>query len=276
MSYLYGIVSVGVAPLRDEAKDSAQMVSQLLLGECFEVISIQERWVEIKADDDHYRGWISRVQVQFLNSDHYYSWINNSEVERSPYRTFRASNDERVLFVPFGSKVKFGDFGISLPFGEFQVTKEPELIKSGTPIDTAIHFLGVPYLWGGRCDLGIDCSGFVQIVFQSHGFKVPRDAREQVTAGAFLSSDIKEAKRGDILYFGDLPEKITHVAFYLGKGTILHASGWVKYNNLDYDLRYENPYHYDERLANKLQFIQDATQLMYYRFDNDLNISSES
>ena len=106
-------------------------------------------------------------------------------------------------------------------------------------IETAFRFMGRPYLWGGTSGKGVDCSGFTKTVFYLNGLLLPRDASQQVHVGVPVETDTTLAglQPGDLLFFGrkateDKPEKITHVAIYLGEGKIIHSSGIVKVESL--------------------------------------------
>ncbi len=82
-------------------------------------------------------------------------------------------------------------------------------------------YLGVPYLWGGRSWLGIDCSGLVQSAFRDIAVTVPRDTDMQQGAigEAVAVSRAADLRRGDLLY---LPG---HVLIYAGDGAVIHADG---------------------------------------------------
>ena len=54
-------------------------------------------------------------------------------------------------------------------------------------------YLNAPYLWGGRGPLGIDCSGFTQMVYRLQGVELPRDAYQQAEVGTHLAL-LKKAK----------------------------------------------------------------------------------
>jgi hypothetical protein len=83
-------------------------------------------------------------------------------------------------------------------------------------------FLDAPYLWGGTNWLGIDCSGFVQLVYRMAGNSLPRDADQQHD---FLSQTVarEEMRAGDLIFFGS--KNITHVALALSNQEYIHAEG---------------------------------------------------
>jgi cell wall-associated NlpC family hydrolase len=95
--------------------------------------------------------------------------------------------------------------------------------RDGDPVEEARGFLGSPYLWGGMTEQGIDCSGLVHMAYRSLGRLVPRDADEQEEAGEPVAEE--EARRGDLVTYGDEGGQADHIAFWLGEGRILHATG---------------------------------------------------
>ena len=88
------------------------------------------------------------------------------------------------------------------------------------PVDYAKTLIGTPYRWGGMTELGIDCSGLVHMSFRATGRLVPRDAHLQEAAG----SPVDDPRTGDLVSYGD-DNAADHVAFWLGEGRILHATG---------------------------------------------------
>ena len=98
--------------------------------------------------------------------------------------------------------------------------------------------MNAPYLWGGRTPFGIDCSGFVQMVYKLQGMKLLRDASQQATLGEVVSL-IDEAESGDLAFFDDAEGNIIHVGMLIDRQRIIHCSGKVKINNLDHEGIYD-------------------------------------
>jgi len=112
----------------------------------------------------------------------------------------------------------------------YHINKE---IKNVNDLITyANSFVGTPYLWGGRSPFGIDCSGFVQMVYKLNGYKLDRDSHQQSNLGSALSF-IEESEPGDLAFFDNDEGKIIHVGIIMENNKIIHASGKVRIDGID-------------------------------------------
>ena len=104
----------------------------------------------------------------------------------------------------------------------------------------AQSLLNTPYLWGGKNAMGLDCSGFTQVVYAAVGVNILRNAREQITQGEVVPS-LSDVLPGDLAFFNHAdrnPEatNITHVGLLLSPTEIIHcAGGRVHIDRIDAD-----------------------------------------
>lgn len=237
----FGIADLSITPIRQERSERSEMVSQMLFGEVYEVLEIEEKWLHIRLIHDDSQGWIERRVFK--------------KVDEVYVQKYRAS-DQLIMGEVFNLVVKKGDWenrlivaGSVLPFYDAYTKKmflgDEEYVVLGALrevgieslrellIQYALMYYNAPYLWGGRTPKGIDCAGFVQMVYRLAGFSIPRDAEKQVSEGQILSF-LEEAQPGDLAFFGDTSGSITHVGILWEQGRIIHASGRVRIDKIDH------------------------------------------
>lgn len=204
-----GICKIACVPIRKEAGSVHEMVSQLLYGETYLVLQKQNGWIRIECDDDGYQGWISANQ-HTINADETYDKGICHELVKS------ITNNNSIINITAGA---------SLPGAPQPLTWE-------NIYQQALLYINAPYLWGGRSPFGIDCSGLMQVLYKSVGYKLLRDAEQQATQGTTIDF-VAMTKPGDLVFFDNDAGKITHVGMVWLDGQIIHAHGKVRIDKLD-------------------------------------------
>ncbi len=88
-------------------------------------------------------------------------------------------------------------------------------------VDTAMQYLGVPYVWAGTSPAGFDCSGLVYYVYGQHGISLNRVAQAMYYNG--VDVDLNDLQAGDIVLFGSSVYNIWHAGIYVGNGMFIHS-----------------------------------------------------
>jgi hypothetical protein len=217
---------VSVAPLRNDPNDGAEIVSQLIFGEPVEVLLFGEPWVKIRTILDGYEGFVDIKHLLPLTEKEFKKWLNEFSYQQEFTKFIIAPWGKQLIsmgsLISSEPNFKIGEFHFSLHIEELKVTK--------SPVELAKVLLNVPYLWGGKSVFGIDCSGFVQLIFRLHDFNLPRDAYQQAEIGELI--EYQDSKPGDLAYFINKNGKIIHVGILIENSNIIHASGRVRIDQL--------------------------------------------
>ena len=253
-----------ITPVRQEPSEGSEQLTQLLFGEVCEVLDRLPRWTKIRSTEDGQEGWVdfkmlSPTDTQYPISDTQY-----------PISDTRTTDTRTTVAVPMAiaTAMDTGEelmltLGTHLPqyaHGTFEVLGKQYLIDpacvsmpisnspsgrliGGTPSDNhnvcaiAQTLLNAPYLWGGKNAMGMDCSGFTQVVYSVFDIHLLRNAREQITQGVLVPS-LAEAQAGDLAFFDHADRdpnatNISHVGILLDNKKIIHCSGCVHVDDID-------------------------------------------
>jgi len=225
----YGICPLSIVPLRAEASDTSEMVSQVLYGETLKVLEERKKWSRIRLEFDKYEGWIDNKQFNFISEDSYKMLHKEAPVLSSDLIDFITTENSQLLTIPIGSSLN----ALKLLNHSFEGKSISEKLKKSQLINTALLYLNTPYLWGGKTPFGIDCSGFTQMVYKLNGYRLLRDASEQSTQGEALSF-IEESETGDLAFFDNEEGAIVHVGIIMDDNYIIHAHGKVRIDRIDH------------------------------------------
>jgi hypothetical protein len=228
--------------MRAEAREQSEMVNQILFGEHFKILEEGEKFSFVKNIRDGYDGWIDRKMITPIPKELAEDLTDEDlPVTNKPIANcFIESRNENIiltggstlpLYNPQEEKFAIGDivFHIAKEQVNMPLTKN---FSGDEMLSIAFMYLNTPYLWGGRNALGIDCSGFVQVVLNICGYRFPRDAAQQVEKGSHISF-LPEARSGDLAFFENAEGHISHVGILINNNQIIHSSGRVKIESID-------------------------------------------
>ncbi|KRO89079.1 MAG: hypothetical protein ABR90_06630 [Cryomorphaceae bacterium BACL29 MAG-121220-bin8] len=223
--YKYGICNLSVVPVRKDSSSISELITQLMFGELYTITKQVEKWYYIKVEDDSYNGWVNYTQIRIISKIDF-DILNLVKPKYSiKIIDFIYKNSEPTL-ISMGSKISSCQYLGYTYKGDFS-----EDINNKTILESATKFLNSPYLWGGKTSLGVDCSGFTQIVYKINNINISRDASQQASQGRLITE--KEIKPGDLAFFGESNKKITHVGIMLNKEKIIHAFGKVRIDKIN-------------------------------------------
>jgi len=233
----FGVCRLSVVTVRATHSDNAEQVTQLLFGDHYEIqeLSNDKKWMRIKIAFDQSEGWISVKQHHSISKE-YFEYMDRAELKIAIDVASSILYNKMPLPILMGSIIPISStelFKMEEQFafnGEAKNTglkREFEFLRT-----VANRYLHAPYLWGGKNPFGIDCSGFTQMVFKICGYKLFRDAKQQAAQGKSVKQ-FSEVRPGDLAFFKNPDNSITHVGIIYANAQIIHASGRVRIDVLN-------------------------------------------
>ena len=227
-------VRVGCCPVFESPNPNARQTSQLLFGENFTVYEKTQEWCWGQNQTDHYVGYTHASGLsQHINSPTHWITALATFVYQEPNIKSRSCDrlsltsevhvtdeTEKFLFIPEKGWI-------------YRQHTQPLENRFDDHLKAAEYWLHVPYLWGGRSSLGIDCSGLLQLSLATIGIRAPRDSDMQ----QHLGYPVTLPKPGDLAFFPG------HCGIFGHNNNILHANAFtmsVAYESLE-DVRMRIP-----------------------------------
>lgn len=264
--------ALSVINMREDPAYSAELGTQALMGTPVKVhYHDNDYWVNIETPDG-YKAWVNEMAIVPIDQARLDTWKETPRRIVTNYYTFFLDaprpDANHVSDGVWGDIVEYvGTTGkyteVDLPTGRRAfvptadvtdlrawVDSRAAVVPADAPqrdvekarqliLETAKTFVGVPYLWAGTSIKGVDCSGFAKTVYFLNGYMLLRNASQQYKTGepVDVSEGLDKLQPADLVFFGreateDKPERITHVAIYMGDGKIIHSSQVVRINSL--------------------------------------------
>ena len=242
----YGIALYSLVPVRTEAREGAEQSTQMLFGELCEIIESQEpraksRWYRVRLESDGQEGWVDAKMVTPMTEQEYSTYksaYENAATVAFPMTFAVSENNGQTIPLTAGTRLtnynegRFEVLGVGFRIDPNMIITQPIEMNEQNLLQTVRFFLNVPYLWGGKNAIGMDCSGFTQVIMSLFGKHLLRNASEQATQGSPVR-ELKKAKAGDLVFFDHEDSKISHVGIAIDPERVIHCSGRVKVEKLD-------------------------------------------
>ena len=106
---MFGICNLGIVPIRSEASDKSEMVSQLLFGDTFKIIETTPKWTKIVTTFDTYEGWIDNKQFQNITENQHQLLENSESILNGELIDFISYETNQLMPIPLGSSLNFLD-----------------------------------------------------------------------------------------------------------------------------------------------------------------------
>ncbi|MCL5105567.1 MAG: C40 family peptidase [Armatimonadetes bacterium] len=263
-----GVIVRNVVPMRAKPDGDSEQVTQGLIGQPIVTEGGQGDWLFVQCWDN-YRAWVQSEKVRFLESKAApYASVGPVAVMRELFVDILAEpreNAEIITKATIATEIEVarlhdGWVELKLPNGRpgFIRKHEAKLVDKDIAqtiwlpeprklTETAMRFIGVPYLWGGTSPFGIDCSGFVQLIYKVHNVTFLRDAHMQAGDARSIEVAKPDLRAGDLVFFSSLlgssslgrdlksrpnPNRpnpnlknITHVGMMIDREHFIHSSG---------------------------------------------------
>lgn len=212
------ICTVPRVTVRSQPDAAAEAVSELLLGEMFEIVEVKAGFALGRSLHDRYIGWAPFDALALPEAEP----THRITVRRAPVFAAASIKSAVVHELPFAARVAGvfeGDF-LALAGGGFVHRRHVEAAPV-TRFAAAALFADAPYLWGGRSPDGVDCSGLVQQALAAEGIALRRDTDLQREQGDPVKFAAREA--GDLLFWPG------HVGMLVEGDLLCHANAhWMR------------------------------------------------
>jgi hypothetical protein len=234
----FALTHLSVVPLRSSPSDRSEQISQLLFGEIVEYLEWKGRsWAKVRCTWDNCIGWVQARQVSPITPLEYELFEQKFAYCLDLFQPILSG--DYSMTVPIGSRLpdfdgmKFRFDNETYFYSGLAVFPENLAPRVDRVIKIAKRYLCAPYQWGGRSPMGIDSTGFTQMVFKMVGVNLHRDAEQQVHQGHLIDF-IEQALPGDLAFFENHLGNVNHAGILLPDNQVIHVAAQVQVDKIDH------------------------------------------
>jgi len=245
-------------PIMLEPDQVSPMLSQVLFGEEFFVLDRTGDWLSIRLDTDDIEGWVMKQGVELREIENEQEMNPGGPVSlvSLPSATILDLTLGQQWIIPAGAVWNSRDSYMQSWYGHnFERLSGEGFVAPGSKTDLLTigkRLRSLPFIQGGRSGFGFDGPGLVQMLCRMRGNVIPRFAHQQAKLGNTINF-MYEIEEGDLAFFDNEENEITHVGMILDKGNILHCDTCVSIDHLDHHGIYSSQ---QKQYTHKLRLIK--------------------
>ncbi len=256
----YATVNTTTLNVRTKTSTDATILTQIPVGESYEVVKEYAKWVKISLDDGDIEGFVAKEYVDISVKFQKAVSIEEEKAEQEREEAARRAQEEQERKLKeqqeaaaeaskkeekkeSSTKTESTQSESKKETTSQETTSEESTSEESTSEEStsqettasgstgsdvanyALNFVGNRYVYGGTSlTNGTDCSGFTMSVYAAFGYSLPHHSGSQAAYGTAVTASEGSLQPGDLLFYTNSSGEIGHVAMYIGGGQIVHAS----------------------------------------------------
>ena len=213
--------------MKTEPSEMSCLETECLFGECIQIHDEYKNWYYCTLTTDQYCGWVNKKGLGKLKKP-----THRVIAKRTFIFNHKDVKSNCLFYLPMGSKIAVKKIECEWSEIDFSISKQKKIgyvpTKHIVDLDhrvkdwvaTAEKLEGIPYKWGGRNTIGLDCSALLQLSYQTYGENIPRNTSDQIKLEKKIVSKIVDLRRGCVVFWEG------HVGIMIDEIHCIHANAF--------------------------------------------------